>query len=1206
MENKQIMKRFAFISGIVLAALAMTNCTNKEFDTLDKAPVKAGVPFKIIAQPSEELKTTVGDNMSILWDSENDKLNVFHKLSSDTDFTSDGQFYVADATTGTFSGSISNNVPTDGNNYDWVAIYPYNNLLTSFAPTNRFYYVGCRSDQSQFQNGTNSTAHLAGYDDSNTKNFPLWGKKENVPYSASPSGDYVSPVISMNQVCSVLAFNITNTTSAAISVSEIDFTATEDIVGSYNIDFSGETPIFSPYNDYQSSTVVLEVTNGTIAAGQTGIFYVGIKPFTVEGTDLEPKKLTMVVKTTGGEVQSKEFSVKKTMTFSANKYKNVFMDFSLEHNTEDFVQISSMDDILLDAEYLLVLPDGADSYYYAIQVAGTSGNLKDISSGIAKENGLLKYNSPDPKLIWTIANISLDGGYNFKNGEYCIWKPSSGTDIDTKHSGTSYWTLTDLDDNVFSFKSGERYLAMGTQTTLIKNYDHFVNQVAQAQSLSQYSGAWAILRRGGTVLPSPKISFATSSYIFTLDDVDYSSFTGQALTNPYGVNVTWSSSNENLATVSDGTVSFVPNAVGTTTISASFTSDGNYKTETVSYTITVKSGANGYILVDSAPDDWSGKYVIAYVNDNNAILLGAKSSSGNFATYSNSIAIVNNVIDASAGGPYQVSIDKTTNGYSILFEGSSSYLGYTGTSTSSNNYLFYDTTFASSKYEWTITLGSSALATIKNVYNTSRVLKYNSISGQERFACYTGNTQNLVKLFKLQGDEPELSPLASIAVSGQQTQFIEGVDFSLGNNCVVTATYEDGSTRDVTSLVTVSGYNKNTLGQQTVTLSYTEGDVTKTTSYTVTVVAKTVTELQLSAYTATWTVGNTWAWDGTAKAKYDNGSTTTLTVSDISFTYKNASNVSVTAEAMMSMAGNYTITASYTENGTTVTADIEITVNNAVTNGYDETFTFNSAAWGSTNSNGYDDAFTSGKNGNLNGGYVQVTTGNTGANATSNYVFGDLQTVKVVYHTNASNGVGTISVKVGETTKTFNVTKPSSGGTTDKTATFDFSAESPTGTATLTVTCTTNSIYIKSIEFIGDGEISEVVNGDGVTVSMSSFSAISGNVGGDENISYLAEKGSASTAPAVNSNQIRIYQNGGLLTVSANNGKKITSITIGSAMGTTVQVKVDTGSYSSNNSINAGERFTKDNIEASSVTFKCTGTTASTRLYLNYLSVTYQ
>lgn len=126
------------------------------------------------------------------------------------------------------------------------------------------------------------------------------------------------------------------------------------------------------------------------------------------------------------------------------------------------------------------------------------------------------------------------------------------------------------------------------------------------------------------------------------------------------------------------------------------------------------------------------------------------------------------------------------------------------------------------------------------------------------------------------------------------------------------------------------------------------------------------------------------------------------------------------------------------------------------------------------------------------------------------------------------------------------------------------------------------------------------------TVEMNSFTDLSGYVGGDSNVSYVASKGAAATAPAVNGNEIRIYQNGGLLTITANNGKKITEITIGSSMATKVQTSVDGGAYSSDNNISASGTYTIDGISASSVVFKCTGTSKTSRLYLNYLSVTYE
>ncbi len=128
----------------------------------------------------------------------------------------------------------------------------------------------------------------------------------------------------------------------------------------------------------------------------------------------------------------------------------------------------------------------------------------------------------------------------------------------------------------------------------------------------------------------------------------------------------------------------------------------------------------------------------------------------------------------------------------------------------------------------------------------------------------------------------------------------------------------------------------------------------------------------------------------------------------------------------------------------------------------------------------------------------------------------------------------------------------------------------------------------------------------GATVTMETFTTISGYVDDDENVSYAAAKGTAGTAPAVNGGQIRVYQNGGLFTVTANNNTKIKSITLGSAMATTVDISVDGVTTNEDVAIAENATITKDGITATSVQFTCKGTDKYSRLYVNYLSVTYE
>lgn len=122
------------------------------------------------------------------------------------------------------------------------------------------------------------------------------------------------------------------------------------------------------------------------------------------------------------------------------------------------------------------------------------------------------------------------------------------------------------------------------------------------------------------------------------------------------------------------------------------------------------------------------------------------------------------------------------------------------------------------------------------------------------------------------------------------------------------------------------------------------------------------------------------------------------------------------------------------------------------------TYTFSSKAWGASPAN-----WTSGKDGNQmqSGRGIQITTGATGANGTSPVSFTNVSKVVVTYSTNANAGAGSIAVQVGSNTAhSQDVTK--TGGTTDRTLTYNISPYE-TGKVKVTVTCSTNSIYVKSV-----------------------------------------------------------------------------------------------------------------------------------------------
>ena len=125
----------------------------------------------------------------------------------------------------------------------------------------------------------------------------------------------------------------------------------------------------------------------------------------------------------------------------------------------------------------------------------------------------------------------------------------------------------------------------------------------------------------------------------------------------------------------------------------------------------------------------------------------------------------------------------------------------------------------------------------------------------------------------------------------------------------------------------------------------------------------------------------------------------------------------------------------------------------------DSTYTFTSASWADSTQ-----SWTSDKAGGQlqSGRGVQVTANQSGAGAHTKSSISNITAIEFTYSTNASSGVGSISVTIGSNTVvTYSVTK--TGGTSDRTTSKTYST-AQSGVVTFSVTCTTNSIYVKSIK----------------------------------------------------------------------------------------------------------------------------------------------
>lgn len=186
-------------------------------------------------------------------------------------------------------------------------------------------------------------------------------------------------------------------------------------------------------------------------------------------------------------------------------------------------------------------------------------------------------NSKTYEVKWTSNQV-------MKNGNNMQWQKSKGY----IYNSTDLGTITDV-----------------TVTSSAGSFTTYYGTKTQPSSDTTVGGGYFKTSVGGATGTTSKIEItftisegdtrAAAGISFTKDVIEKTwgdSFTGQVLTNPNSVDVTYSSTDESVATVnSTGMVTMLK--AGTTTIKAIFAGDEAYKAAVASYTLTInKATAN--------------------------------------------------------------------------------------------------------------------------------------------------------------------------------------------------------------------------------------------------------------------------------------------------------------------------------------------------------------------------------------------------------------------------------------------------------------------------------------------------------------------------------------------------------------------------------------------------------------------------------------
>ena len=288
-----------------------------------------------------------------------------------------------------------------------------------------------------------------------------------------------------------------------------------------------------------------------------------------------------------------------------------------------YTLVESQEDLISGASYLLV--GQADNVWYAMANQAQNNRRATV---VARDNNTITIDNSSTAHVFTIESTS--DGYTIADNDGAGYLSDNGTSSDnllttvSQLDANSYWTITINNGNA----SDNSATIVNTNNTDKPNL-RFNNKNALFACYA--SGQHPVflfidLSTAGNVKQNPNLSFTDQTYEFTYGDADYVAFSGQELTNPNNLTVTWESSNTGLATVNNnGVVSFVENATGETTITASFAGNDSFKAGSASYKITVNPAPSILTLPfeESFTDSdgtmgWSGGAAagtIAYDND---------------------------------------------------------------------------------------------------------------------------------------------------------------------------------------------------------------------------------------------------------------------------------------------------------------------------------------------------------------------------------------------------------------------------------------------------------------------------------------------------------------------------------------------------------------------------------------------------------------
>ena len=446
----QVMKRLLTIGLMLASAFALTNCTEQIASPVEEENIILGetmeIPEDAVRTPYEiyvdgnETKT-ISDGESVYWVSEAsavannldrsaaDKINLFSiPATNGTSYTTHGEFvYVGNQT---FSGNLNGTLEDMASSNNWLSLYPSSSVCSSSAATGNT--PASISAKVSIGESTlsgivrDNKSHIAG------TQYPMYGIKNNVPKNKTPK-------FKMSHLYALVALEIVNVgdgktddNDQPITISNIAFTAPDNITGDFNVNVTDNKHVFS---DVANNSKTITLTGLKDTEGETGItidpresatLYFAIKPY-----DASNKELTISINGTEKEVkmpdntkftEGKITTLKVPVKLSQTKETTTALNF-LSFNFEDADETSTRNDITINGElinaYVLhetvkeekVLFWTTEKHYpHSINITGVASDLFNALGA-----GFYVSTWKDKPSSMTVDNINL---WMLDNGKY--------------------------------------------------------------------------------------------------------------------------------------------------------------------------------------------------------------------------------------------------------------------------------------------------------------------------------------------------------------------------------------------------------------------------------------------------------------------------------------------------------------------------------------------------------------------------------------------------------------------------------------------------------------------------------------------------------------------------------------------------------------------------------------------------------------------